>query len=361
MEERFVYELTIDPDAENNTHAFALGMIGYSKRVLEVGCATGYFTRVLAERGCKVTGIEIDHGAAEQAENWADRVIVGSADDAEVWDQIDDEAYDVITFGDVLEHLQNPLTVLRSSLQKLKPSGFVVTSLPNIAHGDVRLSLLHGSFQYREIGLLDRTHIRFFTVQSVRELLRDAGLLVVDTRRVIMPMFNTELGLRREDFPEAVLDEIRADAEYETYQFVMKSVLDNGSQAVAEMAHHVEQLSDEVHAVQVNNRRLQDELVGHDELKAEYALISEQMQQFADHIEDLTRQVYQLHGELEDAGRHRAESEQASASLRTSLEETAEALARSEQRNDEITRSRSYRMTAPLRWVRGSLRGSGRP
>ena len=58
----FVYDLTVDPDAENNTHVFALGMIGHNKTVLEVGCATGYFTRALAERGCKVVGMELDPG-----------------------------------------------------------------------------------------------------------------------------------------------------------------------------------------------------------------------------------------------------------------------------------------------------------
>ena len=64
----FVYDLTVDPDAENNTHAFALEMIGHNKTVLEVGCATGYFTKVLAEQGCKVVGMELDPDAAKVAE-----------------------------------------------------------------------------------------------------------------------------------------------------------------------------------------------------------------------------------------------------------------------------------------------------
>jgi len=135
VEDGFVYDLTIDPEAENNTHAFVLDMIGYSKRVLEVGCATGYLTKVLTQRGCTVTGIEIDAGAAEKASRWADKVITGNAEDLGIWAGIDDEAYDVITFGDVLEHLYDPLTVLRTARRKLKPTGFVVTSLPNIAHG----------------------------------------------------------------------------------------------------------------------------------------------------------------------------------------------------------------------------------
>ena len=76
----FTYDLTVDPDAVNNTHAFALEMIGHNKTVLEVGCATGYFTEALAGRGCKVVGMELDPLAAQRAEEWADRVVVGNVD-----------------------------------------------------------------------------------------------------------------------------------------------------------------------------------------------------------------------------------------------------------------------------------------
>ena len=83
----FVYDLTVDPEAENNTHAFALGMIGHNKSVLEVGCATGYFTKALARRGCKVVGIELDPEAAKVAEDWAERVVVGDVDDSDLWNE----------------------------------------------------------------------------------------------------------------------------------------------------------------------------------------------------------------------------------------------------------------------------------
>ena len=71
-----------------------------------------------------------------------------------------------MVMGDVLEHLRDPLNSLRHAVRKLKPSGFVVTSLPNIAHGDVRMALMQGKFRYRETGLLDRTHMRFFTLET---------------------------------------------------------------------------------------------------------------------------------------------------------------------------------------------------
>ncbi len=342
----FVYDLTVDPDAENNTHAFALEMIGHNKTVLEVGCATGYFTKVLAERGCKVVGMEIDPDAAKVAEQWAERVVVGNADDAEAWDLVDDESFDVITFGDVLEHLGDPVAVLRTAVRKLKPSGFVVTSLPNVAHGDVRLSLLHGAFRYRETGLLDRTHVRFFTLETARELLREAGLVVVDTRRVEMPLFHTELGLSREDYPDAVLDEVRADAESETYQFVMRSVIDDGSVAVVNMANRLDALADRVYQLEARNRVLEDQVVdlaGYDELREEHARVGEQMEAWIRHAADLSGQIEQLTDDLE-AARARADE----------LGAAAHAI---QGRYDALRSSRSYRLTAPLRRLRAALRG----
>ena len=191
-------------------------------------------------------GIELDPAAAAVADTWAERVLVGDIDRGGVWDQIDDESFDVVLCGDILEHLRDPLGALRSAVRKLKPDGYVVTSLPNVAHGDVRMLLLGGAFRYREVGLLDRTHLRFFTLETIRELLRDAGLLVVDTKRVVVPLFGTELEVERDGVPQATIDGILSDPEAETYQFVMKSVRDNGSQAVADLADRVATLTTRV-------------------------------------------------------------------------------------------------------------------
>lgn len=243
----FVYEVPVNPDAENNSHAFALNFVGYNKSVLEVGCATGYLTKVMAERGCTVVGIELDPDAAENAEQWAERVVVGDLDEGDVWNYVKDESFDVVLLGDVLEHLRDPLASLREAVRKMKPTGYVVTSLPNVAHGDVRIALLRGRFRYAETGLLDRTHMRFFTLETIRELMSQAGLVVVETKRVVMPLFHSELGVKRSDVGHKTLDELHADPEVETYQYVMKSVRDNGSHALTELAGQVAQLTDRIH------------------------------------------------------------------------------------------------------------------
>ena len=140
-----------------------------------MGCSTGYFTKAMAERGARWSGSSSDPDAAENAEQWAERVVVGNLDEGDVWNYVKDESFDVVLLGDVLEHLRDPLASLRQAVRKIKPTGYVVTSLPNVAHGDVRIALLQGRFRYAETGLLDRTHMRFFTLETIRELMTSSG------------------------------------------------------------------------------------------------------------------------------------------------------------------------------------------
>ena len=256
----FVYDTIVDPASTNNSYAYMLDFTGFNKRVLEVGCATGYFSKVLNDRGCHVVGIERDPEAAAVAEQWAERVVVGDLDAGTLWQELEGEQFDVITFGDVLEHLRDPLTTLRTAVRLLKPSGTVVISVPNIAHGDVRIALLGGAFQYTEIGLLDRTHLRFFTKATLRDLVRDAGLLLVDTSRVVVPLFATELAVGKDSVSQAMVTQILDDPEAQTYQFVVKAVLDDGSHAVAALAERAEALGDQVHGLSMHQARLHREL-----------------------------------------------------------------------------------------------------
>jgi len=326
----FVYDMPVDPDAKNNTHAYCVGLVGHNKSVLELGCATGHVTRAMVDRGCKVVGIELDAAAATIAETWAERVVAGDIDRGEVWDQIDDESFDVILCGDVLEHLRDPLETLRSAVRKLKPDGYVVTSLPNVAHGDVRMLLLGGSFRYREVGLLDRTHLRFFTLESIRELLRDAGLLVVDTKRVVVPLFGTELEVERDGFPQAIVERILSDPEAQTYQFVMKSVRDNGTQAVAGLADRVGALTA---SSEIVCRDLQ-------EATALNVSLNEQVSRLRDHIDAMDGHV---------------------AGLENTIGHLHHALDDSEQRYHALLATRTFRVLAPLRRLYAGLRGSRPP
>jgi 2-polyprenyl-3-methyl-5-hydroxy-6-metoxy-1,4-benzoquinol methylase len=221
-----------------------LRMVGFNKRVLEAGCASGHMSEMLVAQGCSVVGIEIDSVVAKSAEQWVERVVVGNFDDEVLWQELEGESFDAILFGDVLEHLQDPLKTVRAALKHLNPAGIIVISVPNIAHADVKIALLNGSFPYQESGLLDETHIHFFTKESLFDLVKKAGLSTTEFARVTVPVFATEIGVLRESVDDDVLEAILKDRESETYQFVIKTVRDDGEQSIADLSERLIDLTD---------------------------------------------------------------------------------------------------------------------
>jgi 2-polyprenyl-3-methyl-5-hydroxy-6-metoxy-1,4-benzoquinol methylase len=189
-------------------HRIVLEEVPDGARVLDVGCATGYLAAELSRRGCVVDGIEFDPAAAQQARAYCREVVVGDLEapstQAEVERMIigtrpagDREAHDaesagarpeIIICADVLEHLRDPWAALAWLRTLLAPGGRAVISVPNIAHWTARRALLRGRFDYADHGLLDRTHLRFFTRASAAELARRAGFAVRAERPAGAPL-----------------------------------------------------------------------------------------------------------------------------------------------------------------------------
>jgi 2-polyprenyl-3-methyl-5-hydroxy-6-metoxy-1,4-benzoquinol methylase len=147
--------------------------------VLDVGC--GFATTSQYLKGNRVTGIESSPEAVKVARTRIDRVVERDLQDFDL--QLGQ--FDVIIFADVLEHLPWPIGVLRQYLALLKPNGTVIISLPNVGLWSVRLLHLLGKFEYEETGVLDHTHLRFFTRRSALRMLDEAGLKPV--RRTYNP------------------------------------------------------------------------------------------------------------------------------------------------------------------------------
>ncbi len=259
------YHTSFDLESDNNSHAAMLRMVGFNKRVLEAGCASGHVSEKLSAQGCTVVGIEIDASVVEPAQQWLERVIVGNFDDASLWRELEGELFDAILFGDVLEHLKDPLTTLRESLRFLQPSGVVVISVPNIAHADVKIALINGQFPYSDDGLLDRTHISFFTKESLLKLVKDAGLVEVEIVRVTLPVFHTEIGVHQGDVSDQVLEALLEERESETYQFVIKAVRDNADHSLETLAGDLVELTDKLYDQTRRNQVLEAKLDGLEE------------------------------------------------------------------------------------------------
>lgn len=214
------YDVEIDVNSDS-THAKVVRLVGTDRDVLELGCATGHMSRVLRDRGCRVVGVEIDQHAATLAAPFCERVIVGDLDRLDLGGELGDKRFDVLVAADVLEHLKNPTRILASLREHLQPDGYVVASIPNVAHGSVRLALLGGSFPYAERGLLDRTHLRFYTHDTMVQLFEDAGYTIGWIERQEKPFELSEVPYSRAAAPEGVPDQLAADREALTYHFIV--------------------------------------------------------------------------------------------------------------------------------------------
>jgi len=151
-------------------------------RILDVGCAEGFLGQNLRQLGLasEVVGIEYVSDAAKSAGSKLDRVICG---DIELMNRdemgLEAESFDYIICGDVLEHLRDPWSVLSWLVTRLKPGGGVIASLPNVRHWSVLLPLLlKGEWEYQSRGIMDRTHLRFFTRKSSVDLIKQSGLTI---------------------------------------------------------------------------------------------------------------------------------------------------------------------------------------
>lgn len=224
------YPLSTDVTEEsldaNNSLKKMLNFIGENKQVVEFGCASGHFAHIINNRGCTVTGVEINPVAAEIAKQYCQEVIVADLDFVSIREILPNQKFDVAIFGDVLEHLRNPWKVLEETKLILKEDGFVVASIPNIAHGAIRLALLKGEFEYTELGILDNTHLRFFTRKTVEELFDKSGYIlnVIDCTK--LPIFSDSSltpKIKQEQFNIDILQQIEQDSNADTLQFIIKA------------------------------------------------------------------------------------------------------------------------------------------
>lgn len=262
---KYLYELDL---ALNNAPARVARLVGHGKAVLEIGCASGSQSKVLKEElGCIITGIEVDPEAAKDAKQYCDRVIVGDIEAISLEDSLGSQGFDVVIFGDVLEHLRNPAEALRKVKPYLEKDGYLLASIPNIAHASVIFELAKGNFDYRDRGLLDDTHIRFFTKKSVLQLFEAAGYVVADLNRITYSPADTEFATAPASSEErSVLEYIlRNNPESQTYQFIIKAFMSSdGRQPLRSDAvisqEYIQELSNRLTDQQVKIRQLESQI-----------------------------------------------------------------------------------------------------
>jgi len=179
-----MYRFKDDP---HSSHAVILSRLGEGRgrTALDVGAADGFLAERLTAQGWSVTALERDPELAARARGRCKEVVVADLESAP---PPLPGPFDAIVYGDVLEHLRDPRATLLALDRALAPGGTVIVSVPNVAHLWVRLSLLVGRFDYADRGILDRTHLRFYTRRTLLALLGEVGLAVVELAVTPVPL-----------------------------------------------------------------------------------------------------------------------------------------------------------------------------
>lgn len=222
MSEALKYDYAFDPN-DDSTAARVCRLVGDHKKVLELGCAAGAMSKVLQQHyHCTITGVEFNAEAAELARPYCSEVFIRDLDHADALIALQG-AFDVIVMADVLEHLRDPEARLQDALRHLSPTGSVVVSVPNIAHNGVLAQLWCGEFAYGETGLLDRTHIHFFTAASLQRMLERNGLEIEKIETIDTGPFHPEFEMYWKQLPPDVYTLFQHNTTGQPYQIIMRA------------------------------------------------------------------------------------------------------------------------------------------
>lgn len=173
-----VYEQIFQKYGLSATQQEILKIVGVKKIILEVGASAGYMTRAFLDNGCIVDVVEKDPEAISKILKQSRKKFTQSIEDEKIYKLLAKD-YDFIILADVLEHLVNPTQTLKSLLKVVSSKTKLLISMPNIACWMMRKQLFfRGDFTYQDSGLLDRTHLHFYTVETLPRLLSDAGFKV---------------------------------------------------------------------------------------------------------------------------------------------------------------------------------------
>lgn len=216
------YDIDLDLQTKNSLSVI-IQRIKPGSRVLEFGPSHGRLTRFLnAYMDCDVVCIELDEEAAEEASQYAQKMIVGDIESLLWEEEVENQTFDYILFADVLEHLRNPERILKIVKKYLRESGSIIISIPNVAHSAILIDLLQDKFIYKDVGLLDNTHIRLFTKTTLDVMIDECGLYKCYETDIAKEPEMTEFVNSYNELPLNVASYIKNKPYSTSYQFIME-------------------------------------------------------------------------------------------------------------------------------------------
>jgi 2-polyprenyl-3-methyl-5-hydroxy-6-metoxy-1,4-benzoquinol methylase len=171
-----------------SSHHLAQQLVGTRQEILEIGCGAGLLSRELQKNGNRVTGI--DSAPEPQSSETFEQYIHADLDEdlRPALQELNGKRFGRVLLLDILEHLRNPERLLRQVREALTPQGQLIVSVPNVANLSVRMLLLFGRFEYKSRGILDGTHLRFFTRKTARRMLEQNGYEILEEKMTVIPV-----------------------------------------------------------------------------------------------------------------------------------------------------------------------------
>lgn len=292
------YDYAFDPEGDAWA-ARLLRRVPDGASVLELGPGPGAMTQALLARGHAVTVVENDPAAVQALQSLGVQVVEADLDGLAWLDGLQGRRFDAILACDVLEHLRAPEQVLKALSGLLQPMGSLVISLPNIAYAGVAAALRAGVFEYAEKGLLDRTHLRFFTRRSIEQLLMDCGWVPLAWEANRVPVAQSEFSWYWESIPEAWRQHLLTGwADFDVYQWMVVAApaRDSRDWEAVQVRADAGQLRAQLQALKVTHAEEHASLVEHQKAFAEARRI---IAQFEKELESQRQQMQALAADKE--------------------------------------------------------------
>ncbi|RAR52935.1 UNVERIFIED_CONTAM: GT2 family glycosyltransferase [Acidovorax defluvii] len=220
MEDLHVYLRSITPGERTSLSVLA-SLVHNQATVLDLGCGSGALGQHLSEtRGCTLDGVTLSEAEATHARPHYRRVVVDNLESCDLVATFAGSHYDFIVCADVLEHLSRPEQVLAACRQLLQPEGRLLISVPNAGYTGLIAELLDGEFLYREEGLLDRTHLRFFTRRSLARFLGEQRWAIDSVDTIARELPESEFDAAFDRLPPPVARHLLGAPDALSYQFI---------------------------------------------------------------------------------------------------------------------------------------------
>lgn len=265
------YNYAFDPEGDEWA-ARLLRRLPPQGNVLELGPGPGAMTRVMVDRGYRVTVVENDPDALKCLKALGVEVIAGDLESDDWIEQLHGQRFDAVLACDVLEHLRAPDTVLDALAPMVQPMGQLIISVPNVAYAGIVAGLTLGMFDYTEKGLLDRTHLHFFTRSGIEKMLLECGWTPRAWEAYRLSIEDSEFGRFWSVLPGPLRHNLSSNSsEFDVYEWMVVATLSDDAPAWELKSAHaeMEKLRDEMQALKLLHRQEYASLLEHQKAFAE--------------------------------------------------------------------------------------------